>query len=270
MRSVVLQHIGAALRTSAGIELRAASLTYNLLTLRAELRGVEMAATDTPAEPFGFADAVSVRFGIGVLRGRPDIRGLSLTSPRVVVREIRNGDYNLPHIRSNANGDAVALPDFRVDDLDVTVTVRDTTVVVEGMTAAIAMPASGAMTGTFDAKRGVRVVVAGTTYDLDAAAAMLALDGRTLSLRDLTATGTGLSLQANGTVTLGDDEPTMDLTLNGWLDAAVAQIAEANVGLPRGRIDLRARVTGSTADPVVVFDADSQALTWPAVTVDAA
>ena len=58
-------------------------------------------------------------------------------------------------------------------------------------------------------------MVDGTTYDLDAAAAMLTLDGRTLSLRDLTATGRGLSLQANGTVTFGDDEPTMDLTLNG-------------------------------------------------------
>ena len=270
VRSLALQHISAALRTSAGIELRAASLTYNLFTLSAELRDVELAATDTPGEPFAFATAVGVRFGIGVLGGRPDIRGLSLTSPRVVVREIGNGAYNLPHIRSNSNGDAVALPDLDVDDIDVMLTVRDTTVAVEGMTAAIKIPASGAMTGSFDAKQGVRVVAAGTTYDLDAAAAVLTLDGRTLSLRDLTATGRGLSLQANGTVTFGDDEPTMDLTLNGSLDAAVAQIAEADAGLPRGRIDLRARVTGSTADPAVVFDADSQALVWPGITVDAA
>lgn len=77
---------------------RAASLTYNVLTLSAELRDVSVAAADTPDEPLGAAASIGVGFGGGALLFRPDVRQLSLTSPRVAIRESPDGSDNLPSI----------------------------------------------------------------------------------------------------------------------------------------------------------------------------
>ena len=72
VRSLVLRHVVEGLRNSYGIDLRAASLSYNLLTLSAELREIQLAAADTPAEPFAAADALSLSFGVRTLIGFVD------------------------------------------------------------------------------------------------------------------------------------------------------------------------------------------------------
>jgi hypothetical protein len=59
-RTLVLRRVVEAFRTSYGIHLRAESLSYNLLTFSAEFRGIQLAAVDTPAEPFAVADAVAM------------------------------------------------------------------------------------------------------------------------------------------------------------------------------------------------------------------
>src|SRR5262245_3861393 len=69
VRAFVLRRVVDTLRSSYGIDLSATSLFYNLLTLSAELRTVQIAAVDTPDQPFGSADALGVSFGWRTLIG---------------------------------------------------------------------------------------------------------------------------------------------------------------------------------------------------------
>ena len=63
VRALVLRRVVEAARSSLGIELHAESLSYNLLTLSTELRGIRLAALDTPAVPFATADTLAISFG---------------------------------------------------------------------------------------------------------------------------------------------------------------------------------------------------------------
>ncbi len=269
VRGLVLRRVAAVLRTSAAVELRAASLSYNVFTLSAELRDVELAATHTPDEPFGSAAAIGVRFGSGIFRGQLDIRRLSLTSPRVVVHETEVGTGNLPNIPSDSNRGSLALPDLHAVDLELLLELRTTTIAMQGVTATFST-VSGKTVGTIEATKGIRIVVDGQTHDLGAAAAELTLDGSTLSIGNLTAKGPGLSLTANGTLTLGDSETMMDVILNGSTDLSSWPIVEQDRVAPSGQVDLHARLTGTIADPQVSFDANGRALAWESVDVAAA
>src|SRR5690349_18796507 len=76
-RALVLRRLATSLRTSYGVELRAASLSYNLLTLSAELREIQVAALGTPNEPFVTADALALSFGVRTLIGDVSVRRLA-------------------------------------------------------------------------------------------------------------------------------------------------------------------------------------------------
>src|SRR5262245_36770472 len=86
IRALVLRRVVEAVRTSLGIELHAESLSYNLLTLSAELRGIQLSSVDTPAEPFAAANALVISFGARTLMGDVSVKRLSITSPRIDVR----------------------------------------------------------------------------------------------------------------------------------------------------------------------------------------
>ncbi len=86
VRALVLRRVAAAVRTSYGIDVRAGSLSYNVLTLSAELRGVELASVDTPSEPFAAADALGVTFGVRTLMGDVNLQRMSLAAPRIDIR----------------------------------------------------------------------------------------------------------------------------------------------------------------------------------------
>ena len=68
--ALVLRRVAEALRKSYGVDLRAGSLAYNLLTLRQSARGVQLAAVHTPAEPFVPRRMPAVSFGVRMLMGR--------------------------------------------------------------------------------------------------------------------------------------------------------------------------------------------------------
>src|SRR5512145_109951 len=86
VRELVLRRVVESLRTAYGTDLRAGSLSYNLLTLSAELRGIQLAAVDTPAEPFAAAEAVAITFGVRTLIGDVNVKRLSIVSPRIDIR----------------------------------------------------------------------------------------------------------------------------------------------------------------------------------------
>src|SRR5436190_17286010 len=96
VRALVLRHLAAAIRTSYGIDLRARSLSYNALTLSAELHGVELASVDTPSEPFATADALGVTLGARTLMGDVTLQRMSLAAPRLDIRRHQDGTDNVP------------------------------------------------------------------------------------------------------------------------------------------------------------------------------
>ena len=98
VRAFVLRRVVAAVRASYGIDVRAGSLSYNVLTLSAELRGVELASVDTPSEPFATADALGVTFGARTLIGGVKLRRVSLAAPRITITRHEDGTDNLPRV----------------------------------------------------------------------------------------------------------------------------------------------------------------------------
>src|SRR5262245_66045307 len=74
-RALVLRRVVEAARTSLGIELHAESLSYNLLTLSAELRNIQLTTQGVPAAPFAAADALAISFGARTLIGDISVKG---------------------------------------------------------------------------------------------------------------------------------------------------------------------------------------------------
>src|SRR5688572_28196085 len=98
VRALVLRRIAAAVRTSYGIDVRGRSLSYNLLTLSAELHGVELASVDTPSEPFAAADALGVTLSARTLMGDVTLGRLWVAAPRINIRRHADGTDNLPRV----------------------------------------------------------------------------------------------------------------------------------------------------------------------------
>ncbi|HSC28398.1 MAG TPA: translocation/assembly module TamB domain-containing protein [Vicinamibacterales bacterium] len=249
--------------------MRASSLTYNLLTLSAELRDVELAAIDTADEPFGSAGRVGAAFGARTLLGQPDLQRLSLTSPRISIRHRGGGSDNLPAFGGGSDGSGITLPALDVEDLDVVIELPDTTITVRDVAATMTIPSPGEVAGRVDARRGVSVVVGGRTHEFDAAGSALTYGGHTLGISGFTVTRPGTSLEANGTLTFGGDGATTDLNLSGSTDLSSWQTAGADEAAFVGQVDVGGRVTGALTNPTATVHANGRALAWSGIEVAA-
>ncbi len=262
VRGLVLRYVSATLRTSAGIELRASSLTYNLFTLSADLRDVELAAISARDTPFGSAAAIHVTLGAKALLGQLDLRRVSIASPKIVIRQRTDGTFNLPEFGDGAQGDGVALPDLQVEDLDITVDTRAASVAIHRAAASIAIASPGTMSGSVATTRGLSVVADGRTYEFDSAKTAISFDGGVLAVDDFTATHQSETLRANGRLTLDTEQPTADLKVTASIDLASWPIADMDRGALRGQVEARGRVTGALADPTIAFEASGRTLAW--------
>jgi outer membrane protein assembly complex protein YaeT len=124
VENYVLRRLSSYLRSSRGIDLSAASLHYNLLTLSAELDSLSMgSAGSANLPPFLTADSVraSVSF-LSLIRRRPVIENAVLDGVCVRIVENSKGRSNLPHPPSAAaNEDSSGIPGlplpFLIEDL---------------------------------------------------------------------------------------------------------------------------------------------------------
>src|SRR5262245_4079527 len=261
-RALVLRRVAETLHTSYGIDLRAGSLSYNLFTLSAELRRIQLAAVDAPNEPFGFADALAVSFGWRTLIGDVSVQRLSITSPRIDIRRHGDGTDNLPRVGGDQpNTASLRLPPIRVDDLGVSFQQPAASAAMRGVALQIASEAAGRISASIRAQSGVTMTAGERTLELESAAATVDLVDERLDIHELTASRPGGELHATGSIALRGDASTVDLTVNARSDLE-PWFGESNEAGPAGRVDATARITGLLSDPAIAFETQSDSLAW--------
>jgi outer membrane protein assembly factor BamA/autotransporter translocation and assembly factor TamB len=263
-RSVVLRRVAEALRTSYGVDLRARSLSYNLLTLSTELRGVQLSAVHSPAEPFAAADAVALSFGPRTLIGEVSVKRLSIASPRIDIRRRADGTGNLPRAgRGAASSGDFTLPPLRVDDLDVSFQQPSATATMRDAAVELTSGERGRISASIRAQRGVTMTAGNRTIGLDAAAIRAELESERLDLLEVTASRPGGVLHASGVIGLRGDASTVDVTVkaSSQLESWRTELNDVT-GSATGRVDATVRLTGSLFEPAVTFETSGRSLTW--------
>ena len=268
-RALVLRRVAEALRTSSGVDLRAQSISYNLLTLSAELRGVQLAAVQAPSEPFAAADALALSFGVRTLIGDITLKRISVASPRIDVQRRADGTDNLPRATGGAsNSGDLVLPPIRIHALDVSFQQPSASAVMRDAAVELTSAERGRISASIKAQHGVTMRGGDRTIDLEAAEARIDLEGQRLDLRELTASRPGSDLRASGAITLLGDASTVDITVNAasQLESWRAELGDI-AGSPTGRVAATIRVTGSVSEPAVTFETSGSSLTWSDVAV---
>ena len=263
VRALVLRRVAEALRTSYGVDLRAGSLSYNLLTLSAELRGVQLSAVHSPAEPFATADALALSFGLRTLIGDVSVQRLSIASPRIDIRRRPDGTDNLPRASGGAShGGDFTLPPIRVDDLDVSFRQPSASAAIRDAAVEVTSGERGRISASIKAQRGVTIVAGDRTIGLDAAVIRADLEGERLDLRELTVSRPGGDLHATGAVTLRGDASTVDVTVkaSSQLESWGAELNDL-AGSAAGRLEATGRLTGSLFEPAITFETTGRSLT---------
>jgi outer membrane protein assembly factor BamA len=271
VRALVLRRIAALVRTSYGIDVRAESLSYNLLTLSAELRAVELASVDAPAEPFASATALRLTFGVRTLIGDADLQRLSLAAPRIDIRRHGDGTDNLPRASgAPSTRAAVVLPPLAVDDLDVSFQQPPISIAIRGARAQLTSAESGRFSAAVNAERGLAMTVGQRTIDVDTIAGAFEVDTGQLHIRELTASRPGTRLRANGSIAFGAETGTVDVMVNGSSEIGSWWADFSDESRPQGRIDAMARATGRLSAPTIAFEATGRSLVWSDVQVSSA
>ena len=263
VRALVLRRVVEAARSSLGIELHAESLSYNLLTLSTELRGIQFAALDSPAVPFATADTLAISFGARTLIGGISVTRISIASPRILIRREADGSDNLPRLSNDAsNSVGFTLPPIRVDDLDVSFQQPAISAAMRGAAVQLTTVEAGRLAATIKSQHGMTMTAGDQTIDFDAVAATVNLDDNRLDLRELTASRRDAVLHASGAVGLRGDASTVDITVNASSELA-QWWPEGSAGTrPVGRVDATARIMGLLSDPTVTVQTNSGSLAW--------
>ncbi len=263
VRAVVLRHAAEALRTSYGIDLHAESLSYNLLALSAEFRGLRLAAVGTPEQPFAVTDRLAMSFGLRTLIGNVSLQRVSITSPRIDVRRQGDGTDNLPRRTSDQSNKATfTLPSILVENLDISFQQPSASAGIRSATLQLTSDESGRLTATIKAQHGMTMTAGDRTINIEAAAGTFDLDGQRLDVRELTASRPGAVLHARGGITFGSGSSTADITVNCSSDIESWWRDSTDAARPVGRVDAIVRVTGSLSEPAIAFETHSPSLAW--------
>ena len=268
VRALVLRRVAAVVRTSYGIDVRAGSLSYNVLTLSAELRGVELAFVDTPSEPFAAADALGVTFGARTLIGDVNLQRISLAAPRINIRRHDDGTDNLPRVSgAQSTGERFVLPAIAVDDLDVSFQQPDISAVIHGASVQLTSAESGKVSAAIDAQRGLRMTVGDRTIDVETVAGAFDIEGQQLDIRDLTAARPGTALRANGRIAFRGEASTVDVSVTGSSEIESWWAEFSDEAGPVGHVEATAHVTGLLSEPTITFETNGRSLAWSDVHV---
>ena len=268
VRAFVLRRVAEVVRTSYGIDVRAGSLSYNVLTLSAELRGVELAFVDTPSEPFAAADALGVTFGARTLIGDVNLQRISLAAPRINIRRHDDGTDNLPRVSgAQSTGERFVLPAIAVDDLNVSFQQPDISAVIHGASVQLTSEESGKVSAAIDAQRGLQMTVGDRTIDVETVAGAFDIEGQQLDILDLTAARPGTALRANGRIAFRGEASTVDVSVTGSSEIESWWAEFSDEAGPVGHVEATAHVTGLLSEPSITFETNGRSLAWSDVHV---
>jgi len=250
VRALVLRRVVTAIHTSYGIDVRAGSLSYNLLTLSAELRGLQVASVDTPAEPFAAADAVGVTFGPRTLIGAVDLRRVSVVAPRIDIRRHADGTDNVPRAtRASSTGDGLVLPPMTIEDLGVSFQQPALSVEVHGASLRLTSLHAGKVSAAINVQRGLQITSGARSLGVETLAGTVDIEGQQLDIRALTAARPGTTLRATGRVMIRGAESTVDINVKGSAEAESWWAEFSDAAGPVGRPWVRARRRCASAAP---------------------
>ncbi len=271
-RALLLDRTATWLRGAAGIELSASSLSYNLLSLSAELRDVKLAATGAEDEPFATADVVALDFGFRMLLGRIDLRRITVESPSLAVRREADGSGNLPDTAGSgaAAPPTFTLPDISVEDLALEVVLPGVAVRMQGAAFELTSPSAGVIDFGVRATTGLAVAFGGTSIAVESADARARYDGAAIVITAFTAARPDTSIRATGTIGVAGEAPQIDLAFEGATDLE-SWTSDAPDGTRlAGRVEGRGRVTGPLSSPVVSADLAGEDLAWSTIEISTA
>lgn len=247
VRRLVLRSL-LPLAGSAGLRVQVESLDYNLFRLSATARGVKVAASGTPDQPFFEADTVTVAAPSSVLRALFSLARVEIVGGRVRILRTARGS-NLPSSSSLSTSEPGPLVLGHVT-ADLAVDVRDE---VSGFSVNVRrLSADLSPTGGRLVADNGRIVFRGQTVSVTRMAGGASFDGRALAFQGMDLTSDVATARVDGTLRLITRTTGMDLRLSG-----VGNVARlAALATPARVFDGQATFEGSLAGPFTAPVAD--------------
>ncbi len=269
VRARVMSWAAARLAASAGLEVTADRLDYNLLTLSATARGVTVAALDRKDAPLFQADAVHATLPRSVLGGVLAFRTLELERPRIHIVRDAKGNFNLPVTGSGSRGrfgklriDRLLLRDLTFDYDDLA---RDVSIGMDALSLDMEPDGQGAIAGVL-ARTARLTVRLGTSRTTMALGGGVRFDGESVDLNELSATGPEGVLRLNGRIASVLGEPTLDLRYSAEVDVTRAVAWTPVAQTPSGRLIATGAIEGPAGNLRVTGDMSGSSLVWAGIT----
>lgn len=248
---------------SQGIAVSIERLTYNLLTLTVDLRGVRMRAAQAET-PFLTADRIEADVPWSMLGGDIHIETIALTRPVVRIVRQADGTLNLP---AGGTGGGPPLPRLRIARLQLQeavvsyddararhhVEVRNLTL---GLDAAVDGGRGRLAPGGRVSARAGDVALQGTL------AGVLAYDGVGVTLDALGLTSELGAVRLDGRADIFGASPTLALGVSATIALEPVSKAFAIDPVAAGTVTLTGRVDGPRDNPAATVDARSDEIRW--------
>jgi uncharacterized protein involved in outer membrane biogenesis len=220
VRRAALRRAIAVLAERFDVALKADGLTYNLLSLRVTLTGVEVAATRTPQSPFLTADRLDLTVPRSALVGVFAINRLRLDNARIRIVRSQDGATNLPAPAAEGEpGEPQGIPITRLEIPQLALSIADETQPLSVDIPAMAVDI-GPQDGTIRLLRPGQISRAGFATPLSSLDGGVAFDGRNVRLTGLDLATREASLRLDGALALLVEEPRADLRFSGRGDLA--------------------------------------------------
>jgi outer membrane protein assembly factor BamA/autotransporter translocation and assembly factor TamB len=258
-RALVLRYVSDT-AADAGVRIEAERLDYNLFTRRAGFGGLRVSAVND-ATPFFEAERIDISLPWRVLKGELAIDEIRIGRGTVAVLSRADGTTNLPASSDEAMGERDALQLGRVLAPDLAFEYRNEAQALVVSAPAIAVEVSRQGRVSLDAP--MEITRGDVRTAVDELEGGLAFDGRDVRLSGLRIRAPGVRLGLDGTLALVHQEPSLDLSGSGVLDAQRLEAwgFGADAALQGSvAVDLAAR--GPLASPVVDLRLTSDRLAW--------
>ncbi len=263
-KAFVLRSVAASIRDGLGVEARAASLDYRLISRGVTLRDVKMTQPGAP-RPFFVAERVDLDLSLDVLDAALALRRLDITRPEIVLdASTRTASAAAPKWTTSS---AASFDIQRVDLRDLALTSggpADTQVAVRGLSLALVGNGPGELRGEVVVAAGWSLRGSAGGIDFDRARADVSLSGTLLSLTaiEMNSSVGHVGATAHIDVSRGD----LDVKYDGRVDLGLLDQGWTDVPTLGGALEASGTVGGTLDNPVGTFVAGGAGLHWRDVT----